>query len=197
LCDEGRFQREGEYWTIIYLASSLRLRDSKGVRVLAHLLADPGRPYAALDLERLGVPGPAELARAIASGDAGDVLDDEARREYRARVAELREAIDTAEAWGKADEAGVLREEMDFITHELSRALGLGGRPRRAGSVAERARLNVVRAVRSAMHRIAAADADLGAHLEATIHTGGVCVYTPDPRVPIAWRVTNGDARLG
>jgi predicted ATPase len=196
-CQEGRFQREGEYWTIVYVSSSLRLRDSKGVRVLAHLLADPGRPYAALDLERLGAPGPAEVARAVASSNAGDVLDDEARREYRAPVAELREAIDTAEAWGKADEAGLLREEMDFITHELSRALGLGGRPRRAGSIAERARVNVVRAVRSAMLRISAADADFGAHLRATIHTGTVCVYTPDPRVPITWRVTDGDVRLG
>jgi hypothetical protein len=81
---------------------------------------------------------------------------------------------------------------MDFITNELSRALGLGGRSRHAGSIAERARLNVMRAVRSAMQRIASADTQLGAHLEATIHTGIVCVYTPDPRVDIAWRVTVG-----
>ena len=83
---------------------------------------------------------------------------------------------------------------MDFITHELSRALGLGGRSRHAGSIAERARLNVVRAVRSAMQRIAAANADLGAHLDATIHTGTVCAYKPDPRVDIAWRVSIGRA---
>jgi predicted ATPase len=195
--DHGLFQREGEYWTIGYHTKVLRLRDSKGVRVLAHLLADPGRPYAALDLERLGAPGPEGMARAVASGDAGYMLDDEARKAYRARVAELREAIEAADSWGSSDEAGVLREELDFITHELSRALGLGGRSRRAGSIAERARLNVVRAVRSAMHRISTAHPELGAHLEATIHTGTICVYTPDPRVPFVWRVTAGDARVG
>ena len=188
--DDSHFEREGEYWSITFATRTLRLRDSKGLRVLAHLLADPGRPHAALDLERLGAPGGQETARAVAAGDAGELLDAEARRAYRARVAELRDAIETAEAWGKASEVGLLREEMDFITHELSRALGLGGRSRHAGSTAERARLNVMRAVRSAMQRIASADAQLGAHLEATIHTGTVCVYTPDPRVDIAWRVT-------
>jgi hypothetical protein len=106
----------------------------------------------------------------------------------------LRQAIETAEAWGIADEVGLLREELDFIIHELSRALGLGGRSRHAGSIAERARLNVVRAVRSAMRRIAATDADLGARLDATIHTGTVCAYTPDPRINIAWRVSIGGA---
>jgi uncharacterized protein (DUF697 family) len=106
----------------------------------------------------------------------------------------LREAIDAAESMGSGDQAGRLREELDFINHELSRALGLGGRPRRAGSIVERARLNVVRAVRSAMRRIAAVDAGLGAHLAATIHTGITCVYTPDPRAPISWRVKGGDS---
>ena len=190
----ARFEREGEYWTIAYEARVLRLRDSKGIRVLAHLLADPGRPHAALDLERLGVPGGDETARAVASGDAGELLDDEARRAYRARVAELREAIEAAETWGKPEESGLLREEMDFIAHELSRALGLGGRPRHAGSISERARLNVMRAVRSAILRISSADVDLGVHLKTTVHTGAVCTYTPDPRAPLVWHVTTGGA---
>jgi predicted ATPase len=192
--NHARFEREGEYWTIIYSAHELRLRDTKGLRVLAHLLADPGRPHAALELERLGAPDGELTAQAIAAGDAGELLDSEARRAYRARLAELRGEIDAAQTWGSDGEVGALREELDFITHELSRALGLGGRPRRAGSVAERARLNVVRAVRSAMQRIANADAALGAHLEATVHTGTVCAYTPDPRVAIAWQVSTGTA---
>ncbi len=81
----GRFEREGEYWTIGYNSRVVRLRDSKGVRVLGHLLAEPGRSHAALDLERLGSAGGDAIARAIASGDAGELLDDEARRAYRAR----------------------------------------------------------------------------------------------------------------
>ena len=190
---EGTFQREGEYWTVEYEQSVLRLRDGKGMRILARLLADPGRPFAALDLERLGVPADRSIIRAVASSDAGELLDEDARRAYRVRVAELGDRIEAAETEGKSDEAGLLREEMDFIVRELSRAFGLGGRSRRAGSIAERSRLNVVRAVRSAMQRISLADPVLGAHFIATIHTGTVCVYTPDPRVPIVWRVTIDD----
>ncbi len=187
---EGRFRREGEYWTIEFAGSTARFRDAKGMRILARLLADAGRPHAALELERLGLPVDAPTVRAMGTSDAGDLLDDDARRAYRARVAELGEAIEVAAAAGKADEAGLLREEMDFIIHELSRAFGLGGRSRQAGSIAERSRLNVMRAVKSALRHISAVDTVLGTHLDATVHTGTVCVYTPDPRAPISWEVT-------
>jgi len=195
--EDGTFRLEGEYWTVGYDGRLLRLRDSKGLRVLARLLASPGRPHAALDLERLGALGDEVTARAVASGDAGELIDDEARRAYRARLAELREAIDEAGGLGNADRVGTMQEEMDFITRELGRALGLGGRSRHAGSIAERARLNVTRAVKSAMRRIAAADPDLAAHLEATVHTGTVCLYSPDPRSPIKWRVPPRDVQQG
>jgi hypothetical protein len=29
----------------------------------------------------------------------------------------------------------------------------------------------------------------LGAHLERAIRTGTYCVYLPDPRVPVAWKL--------
>jgi hypothetical protein len=186
------FRREGEYWTVGFDGREIRLRDSKGLRVLAFLLDHPTRPFAALDLERLGLPGDKMIVRAAATGDAGELIDDSARVAYRARVTELRELIAEAEDWDRADVAGALREEMDFINRELSRALGINGRSRRAGSVAERARLNVTRAVKSAIQRVAGADAALGAHLNATVHTGMVCTYTPDPRVPITWHVSEG-----
>jgi hypothetical protein len=113
-------------------------------------------------------------ARAAASGNAGELIDDEARRAYRARLAELREAIDDAGAMGSADRVGAMQEKMDFISRELSRALGRGGRSRHAGSIAERARLNVTRAVKSAMRRIAATD---GRTLKPR--------FTPEPSVCI------------
>jgi len=188
--EDGILLLEGEYWTVAYEGKLSRLRDSKGLRVLAELLASPGRPHASLDLERLGATGDEAAARAVAAGDAGELIDADARREYRARQLELRAAIEDADAAGSSEQLGILREELDFITQELSRALGLGGRSRHAGSTAERARLNVTRAVKSALRRIEAADAALAAHLEATVRTGTVCLYTPDPRAPLEWRVS-------
>jgi hypothetical protein len=191
--ENGTLRLEGEYWTISYEGRLLRLRDSKGLRILARLLAEPGRPFPAVDLERLGEGGDQPTVRALAAQDASELLDDEARRAYRARLLELRETVDEEDA----DQAGAMREEIDFITRELSRALGLGGRSRHAGSIAERARLNVTRAVKSAMRRIVAADAGLAAHLEPTVRTGTVCVYSPDPRSPVGWQVSLGDVHRG
>jgi hypothetical protein len=76
---------------------------------------------------------------------------------------------------------------MESLIEELARAVGLGGRDRRAASHAERARLNATRAIRAAMANLARADPALGQHLAATARTGRYCSYTPDPRVPIAW----------
>jgi hypothetical protein len=56
------FLREGDYWTVVYDGTVLRLRDGKGLRYLAALLQRPGEPIAALDLrtaigaDALGAP---------------------------------------------------------------------------------------------------------------------------------------------
>lgn len=186
---------EGEYWALTYAGRTVRLRDSKGMRILARLVSTPGQPHPSLDLERIGETGGASAAHAVAAGDAGEMLDAEARRAYRARIAEVRTAIDDARDAGAADRAGALQEELDFITRELSRGLGLGGRARRAGSAGERARVNVTRAVKALMPRIAEIDSNLAAHLSATVRTGTVCVYAPDPRSPIEWTVTEERGR--
>ena len=78
-------------------------------------------------------------------------------------------------------------EGSEAIGDELSRATGLGGRDRKASSAAERARLNVTMAIKSALKRIADNDATLGRYLAMTVKTGNFCSYAPDPRSPIAW----------
>ena len=48
--DENVFHREGEYWSVVFEGQTVRLRDLKGLRYLARLLADPGREFHVLDL---------------------------------------------------------------------------------------------------------------------------------------------------
>ena len=43
-------RRDGEFWTVITPRGSTHVRDAKGVRHLATLLAQPGRPVHVLDL---------------------------------------------------------------------------------------------------------------------------------------------------
>lgn len=124
-----------------------------------------GRPRAALPRTATGragtrVPRPrpagadaggvlrAELA--AASGDLGPVLDARAKRELRDRVAALREREETAERDGDPQTARLARQEIERIAEELSRAMGLAGRDRTTGAVAECARASVTKAIRAA-----------------------------------------------
>jgi hypothetical protein len=125
-------------------------------------------------------------------GDAGALLDPQAKREYRARLEDLRAEIEEAESFNDPERAARAREEMEFIARELSSAVGLGGRDRKAASNAERARVNVTRAVKGVIRRIAADDESLGRELETTVHTGYFCRYEPDPRRPVTWQVDGG-----
>ena len=96
-------------------------------------------------------------------GGAGPRLDATAKAAYRARLEALRAEIDEAVALGDGARAERAREELEFVTRELDLAVGLGGRDRtESGSHAERARVNVTRAIRSTVKRIAGYDARLG-----------------------------------
>jgi len=199
--DRGRsvFRREGDYWTVVYEGSLVRMRDSKGLRHLSRLLAEPGREFHAIDLEgaeareRWPAPGPArrsadaELAVRPDLGDAGALLDATAKAAYKARLQELQADLDEAERFNDPVRATRINQEMGFLVGELARAVGLGGRDRRAAAHAERSRLNVTRAIRAAMANLARASPSLGRHLSSTVRTGRYCSYTPDPRAHIAW----------
>ena len=90
----------------------------------------------------------------------------------------------------KAEAVRALAErDREYLVGELARATGLGGRQRRSGSAAERARTSVTRTLRYSIERIAEHHAALGEHLEQTVVTGTYCSYAPDPRSPVDWAV--------
>lgn len=174
------FRREGEYRVILYESDVFRLKETLGLSYLAKLLARPGREIHVLDL--VG----SELR--IAS-DAGPVLDAEARRAYRERIAELTADLTDAERANDLARIERHRSEIDLLRAELSRAGGLGGRGRAAASATERARQAATKALKSALARIADHSPALSRHLASTVRTGTYCRYDPDPRLPIIWRV--------
>jgi hypothetical protein len=188
------FRREGEYWSMVYEGDAFRLRDSKGLRYLAHLLAAPGEELHALELvgaDTFGVRTAAveDGLEVGGFGDAGELLDRQAKAAYRQRLDELGDEIEEAESWNDPERAARAREEREFIARELSAAVGLGGRDRRAASAAERARVNVTRAIKSALLRIDEHSPALGAHLKRTVRTGTFCSYSPDPRLLTSWEL--------
>jgi hypothetical protein len=167
-----RIRRDGEVWAIDSAEGSFHLKNSRGLEILAHLVDRPGEEIHCLELAA-GDPGDADR------GDAGELIDREARDAYRARLADLRGRLDEAEERADLGRAERLRAEIDALTGELARGLGLGGKPRRAGSAAERARIAVQRRVRDAIKKIAEHAPRLGATLDATVRTGTYCSYRP------------------
>ncbi|MGH7821801.1 MAG: transcriptional regulator, partial [Candidatus Binatia bacterium] len=170
---------------------------TKGLAYLAELLRHPGRELFVLDLARVGAAHVRGDARGLAAGlaisgdpgDAGPLLDCQAKAEYRRRLEELREELDDAERSSDAARAAKAREEIGFLTHELLRATGLGGRDRKAASAVERARQSVTIAIRTALRTISENHSALGRHLASTVKTGRFCTYAPDPRSALSWTI--------
>ena len=188
---EGVFRREGDHWRLEFAGASASVRDSKGMRDLAALLAVPGRGLAALDLMASGAAvGTTAFGRdqmvTAKPGDLGPVLDDTARAAYRHRVEEIEEELDAADRHGDAERSSHLLAERDALLAELASAYGLGGRPRREGDPAERARSAVTARIRDAVRRIDAVHPALGSHLRHAVRTGAICTY--DPEQPVRWQ---------
>jgi predicted ATPase len=200
------FRKEGEYWTIGSAAKPFRLKDSRGLGYIAHLLRHPDTQFHVLDLVG-GIAGHPEghepgQAQRLSRGDqdlekagihidslsdAGEMLDEQAKSAYRRRLSDLREELEEAKEAGNVERAEQAEQEIDALTRELSRAVGLGGRNRKAASASERARQSITKTIKTVLERIAQSDAALGDIFARCIRTGTFCSYQPYPDFPIAW----------
>jgi tetratricopeptide (TPR) repeat protein len=211
------FRKEGEYWTVGFSGKVFRLKDTRGVGYLAHLLRYAGAEFHVLDLvggiasrrekdETSQAPGDLplreeELEKAgihVASlGDSGEMLDEQAKVAYRRQLSELHEELEEAKEQGNIERAEQVEREIDALTRELSRAVGLGGRDRRAASASERARQTVTKTIKAVLERIVQGDATLGDIVSRCVKTGTFCSYQPDPDFPIAWEFSATASGIG
>jgi class 3 adenylate cyclase/tetratricopeptide (TPR) repeat protein len=192
--DRGTFRREGQFWTVAYRGEIARLHDLKGLRYIGLLLAAPGRDVHVLELAG------AQAAEPLSGDHAGTeglhpsrlegteaVLDQQAKDVFRRRLAELGEELEEARSWNDPERAARVEAEIDALTSELERSLGLGGRDRGMPSPAERARVSVTKAIKAAVRAVSDDCPALGEHLAASIRTGRFCSYAPPGREPPVW----------
>ncbi|MFD6069870.1 MULTISPECIES: ATP-binding protein [Amycolatopsis] len=180
----AEFRRDDAVWTLHFDGVTTRLPDSKGLRDLHFLLGRPGSEVPAV---RLLDPEGGEVVVAAKSLGGDAVLDDEAKARYRARLDELDELIDAATGMGQDARAAALDRERDALLAELRSAAGLGGRTRRLGDEAERARKTVTARIRDTLRKLDEQHPALAAHLRAAVTTGSSCRYAPENKVP--WRL--------
>ena len=185
-------EQEGDVWRVTYEGTTIRIRHSRGMALLSHLLRHPGEelhvqaldalvPSAGGGTERTPVNPDALPADGMSFGlgDAGPVLDDRARADYRRRLAELQGELEDAERCNDPGRAVAARTEIEQLGDELRAATGLGGRARRASSDAERMRIAVTRRIRAAIEQLGKLHPALGDHLERSVRTGLTCCYSP------------------
>jgi hypothetical protein len=169
--------RHDRRWRVELGARAVFVDHNVGMLHLAALTANPDAEIAAIDLAG-GFTALAEAARNSGTS-AQPKLDRTAVQRYRQRLTELRDEIDRLESDGDQDSVASARMERDWVLAELAGGKGFGGRPRVFNDDQERARLAVGKAIRRALDRIEQADAVIGEHLRAAIHTGIRCRYQP------------------
>lgn len=167
--------RAGPVWIATYAGASAHLADTKGLRDIAALLRAPGRPVHVTELT--GAP----------VGTTAADLDRTAVAAYRRRLLELDAELADAEDDHDEGRAARTRIERDALIHELSSAVGLGGRARRSGDPVERARKAVTARIRDCIRRTRSAHPQLGRHLGSAVRTGTWCCYEPED--PIDWHI--------
>src|SRR6185436_6436665 len=119
------------------------------MQLLARLVAAPDQELHVLQLASSG-DEPTD------AGDAGPMLDGTAIAAYRQRLLDLRDELEEAERFADLARTERARTEIETLTSELARGVGLGGRDRRAASAAERARTSIQKRLRDAIRKIAA-----------------------------------------
>ncbi len=175
------FKNQGKTWLAVFDGTPKSVGDSIGMAYICCLLQNPGQETHAVALRSL-LTGDGD---APPVGSAGDVLDDEALKEYRNHIKDLQEEIREAEDNNDIGRVHRLKEDMEAITAEIGRATGLGGRNRKAADDRERARKAVSVAIRRALKAIKKEHEPLWLHLENSLKIGEFLSYQPDQ--PLFW----------
>lgn len=191
------FVRGGDTRTVCFDGMTVVMKDLKGLRYVARLLADPTREFHVLDLvavEQGVLPSDHlvsahDVERDNTAAAGLPVIDEVARDAYRRRLAEVDDDIEHARLMNDLGRLELAQRDRDYLIAELSQAVGLGGRTRTTGGTAERARTAVTRSIRYALGRLGEHHPALAAHLEQSVQTGVYCEYTPDPINPLTWEL--------
>ncbi len=164
------FRKEGALWMMCYEHEVAHVPEMRGLQDISQLLA---RPREELHCAALcGLPSN--------TGRGSEVLDEQAKRSYRARLAEIESELAEAEAANDSGRATLVLEERERLLDEMRKATGLGGRDRKMGEAADRARSSVTWRIRHAIKKIEGVHPALAGHLRHSIKTGVFCSYAPE-----------------
>ncbi len=173
---ENIFKRSGKVWMIKFNAGDVHhLDDRVGAHYLNILLSSPRKAFKISDL----VQAVTKATVMYAANDAGELLDEQAIKEYRERYEDLQEEIREAEEHNDSARKEALTFELEWFLRELKAAVGKGGKPRKAASDFEKLRKRVYKAILDTRKAIEEDNQELAEHLQKTITCGATPSYNP------------------
>lgn len=158
------FRQRGEYWEVAFASDAFRMRASRGLLYIAHLLRHAGQSFHASELNALG------RARPAPAGVEGT----------RRRRSELNEELREAEENHDIGRVELLRRRMAEVEDAVVESLG-------GQDDGSRARAAVTMAIRDTLRRMSVHSPPLAHHLEAAIRTGRFCTYAPQSSGAVEW----------
>ena len=186
-------QKLGAGWRVTFRGETRIVKNTLGMRYLAHLLAKPHAYFRATVLVALvrgsaptvqiGTEFEIQALRVDEGGDAGEVIDADARDAYRQEYKRLTSELQEARESSDAERVDELLLKVKWMAQQLSGGTRLDGKPRMAKSTTDRARIGVTKAINTAVANVTTQLPSLGEHLAATIHTGASCSYRPEDTI--------------
>lgn len=188
-------------WAFQFAGKSISTdKGPKGLSTIAYLLRNADTDCPVMDIAAISASGtppadtrPRGMNEVVLSaeglsigspGDSGDVLDAKARSAYRERRRAILSELDEAERDGDLARIQRLKGELEALDTELSRAIGLGDRQRKAGDPLERARKTVSKQINVGLEFFKERHPELYVHLRSRLdYALYVWVYRSVPGV--------------
>lgn len=187
------FRRNGNSWTVVFGGTMVPMVHRDGLLYVAELLRRPEESATASDLrackhvlatEPAGRDfDPKEEGLNRGTGDAGEILDAEAFKEYWNRLAEIGPELDAANKNNDAAEITRLEDERQSIRQQLRDANAPGGKLARLARDSKKDRDAVRNAINRAMKTMKNQHEPLYRHLKRYLRTSPQFVYDPDPKI--------------
>jgi predicted ATPase len=178
------FRHDGEYWTLAFEGTTCRVADILGMHYLARLLQHPQQEFHVRILA--GEHAQATEHTVSTATRGAEPFLAQLPQAVTQRLQELREELAEAEAFHDTGRKTRLQAELETVTASLLRQTSA---VKKAAPTSERLRLNVTRAIKTAIKRITDAHPQLGQYLAHTIKTGTVCSYSPADDHVTDWQV--------
>ncbi|MCA9082014.1 MAG: hypothetical protein KDA58_15740 [Planctomycetaceae bacterium] len=169
------FHRRGEFWQMSFEGDTKYFKDSVGIGYISRLLIQPHRIISSVML----LAARAGIDSLVAAGTSGEILDEEARRQYGQRYNDLQEDLEKARHNSDLGWQEKIENELEALMVQLAAAVDIRGRSREQ-SDAERVRRSVSEAVRRDIERITKEHPALGHHLTNSIVSGTDFRYAPE-----------------